>query len=129
MTNKKKHYTLSWDVLKAVEVVEEYQHLRELPYMALQRIYTGNLLPAVHFKKIPNRNKYGVTFHTEIKMLDGTIGNIETGMRIDEKVTLTELIDGGSVWKGAKNEWLEAMDEYGNEWECVSAKAVINCLI
>ena len=70
----KKHYQLKWNILRAVKVVEAFEKVhgkKPLTYTCLRKIYTGNLLEASYFGKIPKRNLYGVTFETKIKLTDG----------------------------------------------------------
>lgn len=142
---KKKHYTMQWDILKAVDVVEEYERTGgkgQLPYAWLRKIYTGNLLDAVHFSKIPKRNTYGVAFKTLIQDVSGQHAWVDTSFRLDTPTSLTELINGMSDckvkdktgfttrgWKGAKDEWLKIMDEDYPNYDCIQDYVVVNCLV
>lgn len=144
--NKSKHYQMSWDIFKAVEVVEQYEQATgdtsgQIPYRWLKKIYNGNLLDALQFGKIKPVQRYGVTFKAKIEQTDGKVGTAEYGFKIDEPMLLSELINGKDDvkvkkggftirgWKGAKNEWLDIMDtEFKNDL-CLEAYAVVNCLV
>ena len=142
---KKKHYQLTWDILKAVDVVKEYERIHgavQLTYPWLCKIYKGNLLEAAHFNRIPKRNMYGVTFKTRIQLENGQQVLDHTSFKLDTPVTLTELIDGikdakvrdktGIItkgWKGASKEWIALMDNQWSDYECLEAHAVVNCLV
>lgn len=142
---KKKHYTMSWDIMKAVDVVEQYEQKHgkgQLPHAWLKRIYTGSLLDAVHFGRIPKRNCYGVAFKT---LLEDDLGKrIEStvSFKLDTATSLTEIINGISDckvrhkaglttkgWRGAKEEWLKIMDDEWSDYTCIHAEAVVNCLV
>lgn len=143
---KSKHYTMSWDIFKAVEVVEKYETKTgdtsgQLPYAWLRKIYTGNLLDALQFGKIKNIQRYGVTFKALIEKQDGSVGVAEYGFKIDEPMLLSELINGKDDvtvnksgfkvkgWRGAKDEWLKIMDEEFKDDLCLEAYSVVNCLV
>lgn len=141
---KSQHYSLSWNIFKAVEVVEAFEKKAghaDLPYSVLAQIYEGSLLPALQFEKIKNLQKYGVTFHAKLQTKQGECV-VERGFRIDEPMKLSEFINGkadcyvnhGSGiktkgWRGAKDEWLAMMDEEFKDDLCVDAWAVANCLV
>lgn len=143
---KSKHYQMSWDIFKAVEVVEQYEQATgdtsgQIPYRWLKKIYNGALLDALQFGKIKPVQRYGVTFKAKIEREDGTVGTAEYGFKIDEPMLLSELIngkddvkvkkDGFTIrgWRGAKDEWLDIMDsEFKNDL-CLEAHAVVNCLV
>lgn len=60
---KSKHYTMSWDVFKAVEIVEAYEAKTgdtsgRIPYQWLRKIYTGNHLMLYNLAKL---RTYSVT--------------------------------------------------------------------
>lgn len=137
---------MTWDIFKAVDVVEEYEAKTGvitgiLPYAWLKRIYFGNLLDALQFGKINLVQRYGVTFKAKIEKQDGSVGIVEYGFKIDEPMKLSELFNGkpdvnvnkgGFVvkgWKGAKDEWLKIMDDEFGDDLCVEAVAIANCLV
>lgn len=141
-----KHYQLKWDIFKAVDVVEEYENKTgdksgNIPYMWLRKIYTGTLLEALQFGKIKNNQKYGVTFYSDLEKPNGERGVVEISIKIDDKMKLSELINGNpdvkvnkggfkiKGWRGAKDEWLSIMDKDYSDCECRGAWAVANCLV
>lgn len=144
--SKAKHYQLRWNIFKAVDVVEQYEQKTgdtsgHIPYAWLRNIYTGNLLDALQFGKIDNNQRYGVTFFADVEKPNGERGTVEIGYRIDDKMKLSELINGHPEvkvnkggftvkgWRGAKDEWLAEMDRDFKDCTCHNAWAVANCLV
>lgn len=143
---KAKHYQLNWNIFKAVDVVEQYEkHTGDtsgnISYVWLRKIYTGTLLEALQFGKIKNNQKYGVKFCADMEKPNGERGVVEISIKIDDKMKLSELINGNpdvkvnkggfkvKGWRGAKGEWLSIMDSDYSDCECHDAWAVANCLV
>lgn len=144
--NKAKHYQLRWNIFDAQEIVEKYESelgcgAEKMPYIVLKDIYSGSLLSAIYFEKIENNQRYGVTFFADIDKTNGERGTVEIGYRIDDKMKLSELINGNpdvkvnkggftvKGWRGAKDEWLAEMDRDFKDCTCHNAWAVANCLV
>lgn len=140
---KAKHYSLNWNIFKTVDVVEQYEKRTgdtsgNIPYVRLRNIYTGSLLNALQFGRIKNNQRYCVTFFANMEKPNGEKGTVEVSYRIDDKMKLSELINGNpdvtvngnqKGWKGAKDEWLAVMDNEYADCICHDAWAVANCLV
>lgn len=139
------HYSLSWDVFKAVKLVEMFEAKHgvgtPLPYRVLHAIYDGNLLPAIYFKKINPVQLYGVVYKAHFLNANGVEEIVEHNLKLSEPMKLTEFFNGYADcyihrgqglktkgWKGAKDYWLDLIEaEYPNcTFHTVTATA--NCL-
>ncbi|MFU8927774.1 hypothetical protein [Acinetobacter puyangensis] len=142
---KSQHYQLKWNILDAVKIAEDFAAKHgnaEIDYPTLKKIYTGNLLEALYFKKIVNNQKYGCTFFADIELEDGSRGIVERSIQLSEPMKLTEFFDGydncyvnrgnglkTKGWKGAGDFWLSMMDEEFAGATCHNAWAIANCLV
>ena len=143
---KAKHYSLRWNIFNAVEVVEQYEQTTgnmrgNIPYIWLRKIYSGSLLEALQFGRIENNQQYGVTFIADIEKPNGERGTVEISYRIDDKMKLSDLINGNpnvkvnkggftiKGWRGAKDEWLNEIESNFKDCTCHDAWAVANCLV
>lgn len=153
MKNKKKksnkptskHYQLKWNLFESVKLVEEYVKVhgeKPIPFTFLRKLYSGNLLHVMEHALIGKYQRYGVTFFSKLELKQGGECIVERGFRIDEPMSLTELIDGKDAcyvshgnglktkgWVGAKDAWVKMMDSEYPDDLCVDAWAVANCLV
>lgn len=144
------HYQATWDIIHALEVVEEWEKrhggiAEKLPYIEQCKIYKGNLLPAIHFGKIGTYQNYGVKFYCEfyINSDPDNIIKYTNSYRIKEPMTIKELIDGCERvnvdmgngltvkgWKGASHAWLDEIGhDFGHDITWIKATAEANCLV
>lgn len=142
---KSQHYQLKWNVLQAAEIAIDFEKKHgkaEIDYPTLKRIYTGNLLEALYFKRIVNHQNYGCTFYADIELLDGSRGIVERSIKLSEPMRLTQFFEGyeecyinhgsglkSKGWKGASRFWLDMLDEEFRGSNCHDAWAVANCLV
>lgn len=143
---KSKHYSLTWDIFRAVRLMEMFEARNGVgtppPYRVLHTIYEGDLLPAIYFKKINPVQLYGVTYKAHLTNEQGIEEVVEHNIKLSEPMRLSEFFNGYADcythhghglktkgWKGAKDYWLDLIEaEYPNA-KFHSAIATANCLV
>lgn len=140
-----KHFQLSWDVLDAVRIVEDFEAVHgacpKLPYSVLKRIYTGDMFDAIWHKKIPSVQRYGVIYNTLMLDPDKNTIAVEHAIKLSEDMKLSEFFNGYANcyvnqghglktkgWKGAKDFWLDCITKEYPDHTVISARATANCL-
>lgn len=139
------HFSLTWNILEVQEMASKYEknigNPDKAPYCILRKMYEGDLLPAIHFQRIKNLQKYGVTFYAKLNTSEGEC-LVERGFCIDTPIKFHEFINGNADcyvnhgnglktkgWRGASAEWLAMMDNDFKGDLCIDAWAVANCLV
>lgn len=133
------HLTACWDILHAFELEEKYAG-RPFPTDVAMKLYTGDLVPNIHTKRVKNSQRYGVTFYTELIGPDGAKIKNEIAVRVDANLKLSEFFNGfddaytvyGEFklkgWPGASKMWADMIKKEYPDHTVISAVGKVNCL-
>lgn len=145
-TVKSKHYQLVWNVIETSEHVDtfklEHGESAPLPYSLISKIYSGSLVDAIFYKRIPNLQHYGVTFKTTILVDDGSIITDEANIHLSESMKFSQFMNGmkdcyvkdstgfkTKGWEGAVRYWSKMIEhqypDVNGELKCIATANVL----
>lgn len=136
---KSVHLSAAWDILEAWELQEKYGN-RPFPTQVALRLYSGDLVPAIHAKRVKNLQRYGVKFSTEMIQPDGQKIEVTFNVIVDAELKLSEFFNGkhgvktiqdgeeSDGWPGASKMWAHLIKRDYPNHTITSAVGVVNCL-
>ena len=139
---KRMHMVAKWEILSTADyILENFPNNAPLPDCALMAIYHGAAIPCILDGLIDEKQRWGVTILTTVRMPDGSLQPHDVSWRIDELMSFKNFLKGNSEikvnrgdglktrWLGVAQEWKRITDEdFTYDMEIVSAWATANCM-
>ncbi|WP_156935688.1 hypothetical protein [Alkanindiges illinoisensis] len=141
-TVQRKHLTAKWEILSVANyVLEHFPNNAPLPPKALMAIYQGAAVPCIQDGLIDEKQRWGVTILTTVRMPDGSLQPHDVSWRIDEPISFKDFMRGNpdikvergnglkTRWIGVAEEWKRiTQEEIPDGLVIVSAWATANCM-
>ena len=140
--SKRMHMVAKWEILSTANyILEHFPNNVPISSKALMTIYQGPAVPCILDGLIDEKQRWGVTILTTVRMPDGSLQPHDVSWRIDELMSFKNFLKGNSEikvnrgdglktrWLGVAQEWKRITDEdFTDDMEIVSAWATANCM-
>lgn len=141
-TVQRKHLTAQWELLSATQyILEHFPNNAPVTPKALMTIYQGPAVPCIQDGLIDEKQRWGVTILTTVRMPDGSLQPHDVSWRIDEPISFKDFMRGNpdikvdrgnglkTRWIGVAEEWKRiTKEEIPDDLVIVSAWATANCM-
>ena len=140
--SKRMHMVAKWEILSTANyILEHFPNNVPISSKALMGIYQGAAVPCIVDGMIDEKQRWGVTILTTVRMPDGTTQPHDVSWRIDEPMSFKDFMRGNpdikvergnglkTRWIGVAEEWKRiTKEEIPDDLVIVSAWATASCL-